>query len=259
MANNKQCAYWFLTINENAKCYEDFENLINKVSEDEPNLEYAYIKHNADEEDANLHYHLTLYFKGKVKRFTTIQNMFEGAHIEQTNQQRYKRCIQYLIHKNNPEKQQYKITDIISNIMTVDLNEILIGEGYDFELFREEKIFEYFDDYGLDLSMSDLVKRFGLGGIKGYYFILKDMIKDYKELTAKTLMRYSRLSHENPTELAWRIYSHNLKREYQIFRLNYHTSIEFEEFERQEYLAFIDNIEKGYIKVDEIIQKGVEN
>lgn len=254
----KQCAYWFLTINEKSKCYNDFENIVKSLCEIEPNLEYAFIKHNSDEEELNIHFHLTLYFKGKVKRFTTIQSYFEGSHIEQSNKQRYKRCIQYLIHKNNPEKQQYKISDIVSNIPLVDLTDILIGDGYDFELFQEEKIFDYFDDYGLDLTMSDLVKRFGLGGIKNYYFILKDMIKDYKTLTAKTLVRYSKLSKENSIDLAWRIYSCNLKREYQIFKLNYDTSISYEEFERNEYLTFIDNVEKGYIKIDDIIAKGVE-
>ena len=112
---NKQGAYWSLTINEKAKCFNELQTILNTMEENNPNIEYSYIKHNADDDDKNLHYHLVLYFKGKVTRFTTLQNTFEGAHIEQTNKQRYKRCIQYLVHKNNPEKEQYSQELIISN------------------------------------------------------------------------------------------------------------------------------------------------
>ena len=98
MANEKQCSYWTLTINEGSKCFETFKETLKTELEINPNLEYSYILHNEDDEDKNLHYHLVIYFKGKVKRFSKIQNLFEGAHIEQTNQQRYKRCIQYFIH-----------------------------------------------------------------------------------------------------------------------------------------------------------------
>lgn len=259
MAKEKQCAYWTLTINENAKCYDNIQNIINEQLESNPNMEYSYIKHNADEDDKNIHYHLVMYFKGKVKRFTTIQNIFEGAHIEQTNQQRYKRCIQYLIHKNNPEKQQYKPNEIISNLETSYLADILQGEGYDFELFQEEKLFDYFNEiysqYG-DISMQNFLTRFGLGAITKYYFVIKDQIKEYKDLMNRVKL-HTRI--ESKEDKAFKILYKDLKQEYNLYCYHIDNSIDYEEYERQVYSQFIDNVNNGYIDLDKVINDFEQN
>ena len=75
-----RCAYWFLTINPNADCYKDFDDYIKLYSINNPKLEYAYIYHHAENESENdNHIHLTLYYRGACKRFSTIQNEFRGA------------------------------------------------------------------------------------------------------------------------------------------------------------------------------------
>ena len=147
--NNKQCAYWFLTINELAECFNNISVILKSLYDENPNIEFSYILHNPDDDDLNKHYHLVLYFKGKVKRFSTILNIFKGAHIEATNQQRYKRCIQYLVHKNDPDKYQYKQNEIITNLETSYIADILNSDGYDFELFNESKINDYLNEFYL--------------------------------------------------------------------------------------------------------------
>lgn len=250
----KQCAYWFLVIHEKAKCFSFLDSVLKNLLDENPNFEFSYILHEPDDDcPESIHYHVVLYFKGKVKRFTTIQTLFEGAHIEQSNQQRYKRCIQYLVHKNNPEKKQYKQSDIVSNIPIVDMAEILNSEGYDFELFREELIFEYMNDFysvNYSVSMNDFVKRFGLSGIAKYYFIIKDMIKDF---TDKMAIIKSRFSHADKTEIAWSIYSKDFKKDWQIASYYGYTNLTFEEALDSQYKCFIDDVEKGLLDVDSII------
>ena len=195
MEKQKQCAYWFLTINEKASCFSNLQQIIDNELLSNPNIEYSYIKHNADEEEKNLHYHLVIYYKGKVKRFTTLCNTFEGAHIEMSNAQRYKRTIQYLIHKNNPEKQQYNSSEIITNIDEATLSDILGGSGYDFELFQEDKLYDYMAEFYKQyksIEMYQFVIRFGLGALSKYYFMIKDQIQEYNHLFKRVENRLNR-------------------------------------------------------------------
>lgn len=185
MQKEKQCAYWFLTINNNAECYNDFKSIIEKLSLDYPKMEYSYIYHTIKENDDNVnenHIHCVIYFKQSVKRFTTMRNIFCGAHIELSNKQRYHRCIQYLIHKNDINKYQYPFESIITNIPIPILADILTGNGYEFELFDCTKLEEYIIDC-LDSNTTNIyyfIKRFGIDTIKPYYFIIKDLLNQYK-------------------------------------------------------------------------------
>lgn len=249
--NSKQCAYWFLTIHESAKCFSNLSSILEGLLIDNPNFEYSYILHNPDVDDDCHHYHVVLYFKGKVKRFTTIQTWFEGSHIEQTNKQRYFRCIQYLIHKNNPEKFQYDSSLIVSNIDVVTLDDILLGTGYDYRLFEPDKI----DDYMLEIysknssiSVMDFIKMFGLDAIKSYYFILKDLIKEF---VADAEIARSRLYAGDSYYRGWLIYSRDLKREYTIASSLHLIDIDFETFERQAYEQFVEDVQRGYISLSD--------
>lgn len=182
---NLQCSYWFLTINENAECFNNFKDVLNALTLENSMFEYSYIYHSIIEDDDSektKHYHLVLYFGKKIKRFTTIQNLFKGSHIENTNKSRYYRCIQYLIHKNDITKTQYKISDIVSNIETSLLNDIINSDGYEFDLFDCTKLQDYlFDAYIKNsMDMFYFINRFGLDAIKNYYFIIKDLLKDFK-------------------------------------------------------------------------------
>lgn len=100
---------WFITINPNANCYQQLGCIIKS----EKCLHYAYIKHSAENESENDgHIHLCIEYKD-AKTFTSIQSKFDGAHIEQMQ---YKNMsYQYLIHKNDSDKKQYSIDDVITN------------------------------------------------------------------------------------------------------------------------------------------------
>lgn len=173
MTKQKQCAYWFLTINPSAECYNDVPNIIENITKDYPQFEYSYIYHNELENEDNFninHIHLVLYFKGSVKRFTTLQNIFVGAHIEMSNKQRYYRCIQYLIHKNDVNKFQYDRSLIVTNISQPILDDILINNGYEFDYFDVTLLEDYINDC-LSSNIDNIyyfIKRFGLDAIKPY-------------------------------------------------------------------------------------------
>ena len=166
----KQCAYWFMTINPSAECYNQLDEILQDFINQNPSMEYAYIVHthleNEDNENVN-HIHLVLYFKGSVKRFKTLQNIFVGAHIECSNKQRYYRCIQYLIHKNDINKYQYDRNDIVTNISAPILDDILICNGYQFDYFDVVLLEDYIEEC-LSSNMTNIyyfIKRFGLDAI----------------------------------------------------------------------------------------------
>lgn len=187
-----QCSYWFLTINTNAQCYNSISDILQNISIDNPLFKYSYIVHNVLEKDDSFninHIHLVLYFGKKVKRFETLQNLFKGAHIEFTNRNRYYRCIQYLIHKNELNSFKYSINDIITNYSSDELSSIIDFEGYEFEYFNSTLISDYilecFRDlpikHNINTCMLYFINRFGIVSIKPYYFILKDLISSYNE------------------------------------------------------------------------------
>lgn len=187
MTKQKQCAYWFLTINPSAECYSAVQSILDNIVEDYPNAEYSYIYHHhkeKDDSDNENHIHLVIYFKGSVKRFTTMANIFVGAHIELSNKQRYYRCIQYLIHKNDVNKYQYDRSEILTNISNPILDDILINNGYEFDYFDVTLLEDYIKD-SIEINKPNVyyfIKRFGLDAIKPYYFIIKDLLKDTYEI-----------------------------------------------------------------------------
>lgn len=254
MNNQKQCSYWTLTINEQASCFNNLQEILDNQLIDNPNIEYSYIKHNADDDEKNLHYHLVIYFKGKVKRFTTLQNIFVGAHIEMTNQQRYKRAIQYLIHKNNPEKQQYNPSEIVSNIETSELADILSGNGYDFELFQEEKIFDYMAEFIKSdgrLTMQQFILRFGLSAITKYYFVIKDQIKEYNELYQAIKLRDRQI---DDLHKAFDILNPTLYNEWKVYQ-SMGGELDLPKYREMVYEHFLSNVENGSIKIGEILRE----
>lgn len=134
---------WALVVNESAKCYDTLLDLLLNLK----NLSYAVILHDKDiteeGEPKKPHYHVILDYNNPHE-FSAISNKFEGAHIE--NIKSFENAIQYLTHKNNPEKYQYRFEDIKTN--NIDwLNEaynidIIISKRFDFN-----KIPEYFKEY----------------------------------------------------------------------------------------------------------------
>lgn len=75
---------------------------------------WAYIKHVPDDENGSDHYHFFIHLKQPSTiatlsdKLTIPPNMIEWVRVKT-------RMIQYLIHKNNPEKHQYSEDQIITN------------------------------------------------------------------------------------------------------------------------------------------------
>lgn len=75
-------------------------------------FDYFLIEHN--ESPDNTHYHLVIVFrKGNSAQFKTIKNKFPYGDIERCGN--VAACVQYLIHKNHPEKHQYDAKEIVTN------------------------------------------------------------------------------------------------------------------------------------------------
>lgn len=78
-------------------------------------FDYYFICH--DEED-NIHYHIVIRFHKNPVPFSNIKSKFPYGMIEGTRN--LKNSIQYLIHKNDKSKKQYKQSDVISNDENID-------------------------------------------------------------------------------------------------------------------------------------------
>lgn len=253
----ERCAYWCLTINEGASCFNNIQTILDSLVIENPNFEYYYIYHNSDDETKNYHCHLVLYFKGKVKRFTTIETLFSGAHIEQTNQQRFKRAIQYLIHKNDPDKEQYKQCDIVSNVEASYLADILNGSGYDFEYFDESKINDYMIEFyqkNGDINAGLFVDRFGLSAISKYYFIIKDMCKDYSKLIVNASMRFHNMSNLDKAFLKYIKSDIDLKQEWKMACFYLGFNGDYDEYKNNIYMDFVDSVERGDIDINNLLK-----
>lgn len=165
MIQNNRSKNWFLCIQKNASCFEHLAEILQQES----NLDYAYIIHDKgnDFNEKGLHYHLVLMYQN-ARTFASIKKKFDGAHIEPT--QYTASAIQYLIHYNNPEKVQYTIYDITSNMPNIAsyfTNTI--------EPFDENNIVNYYEDGCKTLLM--FYNRFG-GQIARHIQLIKEILKE---------------------------------------------------------------------------------
>lgn len=75
---------------------------------------WAYIKHDPDDEHGSTHYHFYIHLQQPIsisnlsEKLDIPPNMIEWVRVKT-------KLIQYLIHKNNPEKKQYSPDMIITN------------------------------------------------------------------------------------------------------------------------------------------------
>ena len=98
-----------------------------------------------------------------------MSNKFDGAHIEKPNNKEY--CLQYLIHRNNPEKFKYNSDEVISNISSI--KEVLNREWK--ETFDPNNIELYYNQ-GCT-SYLKFYNRFGVI-IKSYTILIEKVLKD---------------------------------------------------------------------------------
>lgn len=109
--DNKRSRKWFLTIHKDDEALNTITSLIN---EKEPKI--ALICHNKDiNEDGSdklIHWHVVLEYEN-ARTFLSMKKTFRDCHIEQPNN--FDATMQYLTHKNDPNKAQYEYDDIITN------------------------------------------------------------------------------------------------------------------------------------------------
>lgn len=108
MASNR-ARNWNITINADILPADD--EIIQKMIEIKAK-NYAFIRHNKDFKGKREHIHLVLEFEN-AREFQSLQKKFETWHLEKCIS--LVSSIQYLTHKNAPEKEQYDIKSVITN------------------------------------------------------------------------------------------------------------------------------------------------
>lgn len=206
-SNSPKNRDYFITINENAECFNDVEEII----KNELNCKiYALILHNKDffsvvdgeTGETTLtpkrqHYHLMVELRNPIS-FASIQNKFKGAHIEVP---KYKKsAYQYLLHnsKNSKEKYQYDFSEIITNAPEQVKFAI---ENEDFEMFKENLFLTYIAQG--TLTTYQFTKRFGLNAYKQYWPVYQVMIREL-ETDQEMQQDYAKIKQELlENELPW--------------------------------------------------------
>ena len=104
--NNK--GVWFVGT---TKCPADIENIKKNIREF---FYYAYITHKPDDDDDRLHIHYVVQCNGSRSIGSVAQTLdVDGQYIQVCRQPRG--ANRYLIHLDNPEKEQYFENDVITS------------------------------------------------------------------------------------------------------------------------------------------------
>ena len=106
--------------NFNIVCYD--EHLLKEFLLEYANSikEYAYIKHLPESEEKKEHYHVFIEFFNPKNHSTIAKQLNVNIRLVQTCKDRYK-LIRYFVHKDNLDKIQYEIDEIITDM---DINVI---------------------------------------------------------------------------------------------------------------------------------------
>lgn len=157
--------------------FEELSNMVYSFCDRYAGSNFAFIEHNRDiDPDGKLkkkHYHIVFRFKNPVK-WKYLVEAFPYSDIQSCTS--VNASVQYLIHKNNPEKAQYNYAEIISNMSESKLEELLTktdGSGRKRDKFLEDIInkidsgeireynrFEYIDSYTLTVYASKIKEAF---------------------------------------------------------------------------------------------------
>ena len=161
---------WFLTINQEASCYYELKAIL--VNNGSTFKHYAYILHDKDNEEQP-HYHLCLEYKN-ARTFTQVKSMFEGAHVEDME---YKNMsYQYLIHKNDPEKYQYPI----DNVMTLEKDYYtLMLNNNEYDKLDTTTLIEAINS-GIH-TYTELILKFGLNQVNMYHNLINKLFNEQFE------------------------------------------------------------------------------
>lgn len=149
--------------------------------------EFAFIEHKNDIDPITkavipVHYHIVMNAKDNRKRLATHLNdlsSFFGFHdnngIEVDKYRTYESAIQYLIHKNNPEKTQHKINEVVSNI---DKDELTTYMTMDTMTISFDLVYSVCRNAH---NIIDVIKSLGLSNYQKYRATIWDIIGYLKE------------------------------------------------------------------------------
>lgn len=157
---------WFLTINECSSCWGKVKDLVLA----EKTNHYAIVEHYKSE---NQHVHVCIEYKN-AKTFTSVQSIFEGAHIELMKHKNM--CYQYLIHKNDSDKEPYSIDDVITD--NRDYLELMLNTD-EYEQLNTESIISDISN-GFD-SFLQFVQKYGLRQVNMYHNLINKLITEKRE------------------------------------------------------------------------------
>lgn len=164
---------------------EEYKRILTIIKD---TMQWASIIHDKDidekGEKVGTHRHLQIY--SKIQKSISSWSKFLEIKENMIQTIRYKpSAIQYLIHKNNPEKYQYNKKDIESNF---NINAYFKEEEKE---TGELKILIEFIEITRDIKMSELLNYALNNNIwstyRRNYTILKDYIYEKKELTQKKI------------------------------------------------------------------------
>lgn len=172
---------WFITINENAECYEQIKEILKGQNLNH----YAYIYHNCEEWEngnKNKHIHICLEYHNQI-RFSTLQKIFKGSHIEPMKYRNV--SYQYLIHKNDSDKTQYDVENVICDSKDYYLT-MLDNDEY---LYLDSETIIAEIEKGNN-SMKGLIKTFGLNQVNHKLGIIKALINECETFSSQELLEH---------------------------------------------------------------------
>jgi len=154
---------------------------------------YAFIEHKNDIEPITglvegCHYHIWAHVRDKgVAKSTHINAILkafkfdtdDGICIEQIANKVL--AMQYLIHKNNPEKTQHEVKDVVSNIDKDELNLMFTsdtGEVVSFDLI--------YTLCRVSTSICQIIKALGINVYRQYRNVVLDIYNDVKTIDLET-------------------------------------------------------------------------
>ena len=189
-----------ITVNPNAKCYDNLDFIIKALD----SKEYFYIKHYKEEfsgQNNINHYHIVLEFNNP-RSLKAIDNAFSGGHVEVCKF--YYQSIKYLIHQRESDKQVYNVNEIKSNLSIEQINYYLQNDEHikldtesllDFinngNMFTWEKCIEHFGLHQVNLHQNLITKLVSEEEIKRAYTLL---CQNYDSIQKENIILQNRIN-----------------------------------------------------------------
>lgn len=163
------------------RAYGDIKPFLNRWM-DEESVEYAFILHSEDVLDDGTkktpHIHFVATLKKPSRLSTTLHRISDALGVNPlavtiSKYSSFAGCVQYLIHKNNPEKYSYPMEDICSNIPKDELMSLMDDEtGIDADRLISMVV--------SSPNRMTLIRSLGLSKYRVYRSIIADIENDIK-------------------------------------------------------------------------------